>query len=77
MFTVTCAPGRRAAADVRQIGPGWLSLVLTLDPGRVVIDVPAVSGGGIILALFCDNLAQAATSLATDLHQGGQGGARQ
>lgn len=73
---MTCAPGRRAAADVRQIGPGWLSLVLAMDPGRVVIDVPAVSGGGIILARFCVDLAQAATSLATDLDKGSQGGAR-
>jgi hypothetical protein len=71
---VTCAPGRRAAADVRQIGPGWLSLVLSMDPGRVVIDVPAVSGGGIILARFCVDLAQAATNLATDLDKGGHGG---
>ncbi|HEX5347170.1 MAG TPA: hypothetical protein VFW64_08745 [Pseudonocardiaceae bacterium] len=44
-FTVTCSPGRDAAAGVRQIGPGWVSLVLSMDPGRVVIDVPTVSGG--------------------------------
>ncbi|MGH4017530.1 MAG: hypothetical protein ACRDSL_27140 [Pseudonocardiaceae bacterium] len=34
-FTVTCTPGQHAAAGVRQIGPGWISLVLSMDPGRV------------------------------------------
>lgn len=76
MFTVTCAPGRGAVADVRHVGPGWLSLVLSMDPGRVVIDVPPVSGGGIILARFCVDLAQAATRVAADLDKGGQGGVR-
>jgi hypothetical protein len=75
VFTVTCAPGRGASADVRQIGPGWLSLVLLMDPGRVVIDAPAVNGGGLILAQFCHDLAQAATQVATDLDKG-QGGVR-
>ncbi|HEY0449452.1 hypothetical protein [Actinophytocola sp.] len=73
---MTCAPGRGAAADVRHVGPGWLSLVLSMDPGRVVIDVPSVSGGGIILARFCVDLAQAATRVATDLDKGSQGGGR-
>ncbi len=77
MFTVTCAPGRAAAADVRQVGPGWLSLVLTMDPGRLVIDVPAVNGGGIILARFCQDLSVAANQVAVDLGRkplgGGQG----
>lgn len=76
MFTVTCAPGRGATADVRQIASGWLSLVLSMDPGRVVIDVPSVSGGGIILARFCLDLSHAASRLATDLDGGAQGGAR-
>lgn len=71
MFTVTCAPGRRAAADIRHIGPGWLSLVLSMDPGRVVIDVPAINGGGIILARFCTDLAHVATQVANDLTKGG------
>ena len=62
VFTVTCAPGRAAAADVQQFGPGWLSLVLTMDPGRLVIDVPAVNGGGIILARFCQDLSVAAAN---------------
>ena len=75
MFTVTCAPGRGASADVRQIGPGWLSLVLAMDPGRVVIDAPSVSGGGLILARFCLDIAQAATRVATELDKG-QGGVR-
>ncbi|OLF16593.1 hypothetical protein [Actinophytocola xanthii] len=56
---------------MRQIASGWLSLVLSMDPGRVVIDVPSVNGGGIILARFCLNLAHTATRLATDLDQGG------
>lgn len=72
MFTVTCAPGREAAAEIRQIAPGWLSLVLSMDPGRVVIDVPSVSGGGIILARFCADLAQAAARVAADLDGGGR-----
>jgi hypothetical protein len=75
MFTVTCAPGRGAVTDVRQIGPGWLSLVLSMDPGRVVIDAPSVSGGGLILARFCLDLAQAATRISTELDKG-QGGVR-
>jgi len=76
VFTLTCAPGRGAVADVRHVGPGWLSLVLSMDPGRVVIDVPSVSGGGLILARFCADLAQAATRVAVDLDKGGQGGGR-
>lgn len=74
MFTVNCAPGRRAAANVRHVGPGWLSLVLSMDPGRVVIDVPSVNGGGIILARFCVDLAHAATQVAADLDRGPGGG---
>lgn len=52
-----------------------MSLVLSMDPGRVVIDAPTVSGGGIILARFCLDLAQVATRVATDLDKG-HGGAR-
>ena len=66
-FTVTCSPGRDAAAGIRQIGPGWASLVLSMDPGRVVIDVPTVSGGAQVLARFCRDLAREATRIATDL----------
>lgn len=69
---MTCAPGREAAADIRHVGPGWLSLVLSMDPGRVVIDVPSVSGGGIILARFCVDLANVATRVAADLDKGGR-----
>ncbi|MGH3547838.1 MAG: hypothetical protein ACRDQU_06930 [Pseudonocardiaceae bacterium] len=61
-FTVTCSPGREAVAGVRQIGPGWVSLVLSMDPGRVVIDVPTVSGGALILAQFCRDLAREAAA---------------
>jgi hypothetical protein len=67
VFTVTCSPGREASANIRQIAPGWLSLVLSLDPGRIVIDVPAVNGGGQILARFCEQLAQQAAQVAADL----------
>jgi hypothetical protein len=69
-FTVTCSPGRDAAAGVRQIGPGWVSLVLSMDPGRVVIDVPTVSGGAVILARFCRDLAREASRIASDLDPG-------
>jgi hypothetical protein len=66
-FTVTCSPGREAVAGIRQIGPGWVSLVLSMDPGRVVIDVPTVSGGALVLARFCRDLAREATRIAIDL----------
>jgi hypothetical protein len=66
-FTVTCSPGRDAGAGVRQIGPGWASLVLSMDPGRVVIDVPSVSGGAVVLARFCRELAREASRIAADL----------
>ncbi|HET9254151.1 MAG TPA: hypothetical protein VFO16_02985 [Pseudonocardiaceae bacterium] len=66
-FTVTCSPGREAEAGVRQIGPGWASLVLSMDPGRVVIDVPTVSGGAQVLARFCRELAREAARIAADL----------
>lgn len=69
-FTVTCSPGQQAAAGVRQIGPGWVSLVLSMDPGRVVIDVPSVSGGAVVLARFCRELAREATRVAADLDPG-------
>ena len=69
-FTVTCSPGREAEAGVRQIGPGWASLVLSMDPGRVVIDVPTVSGGALVLARFCRDLAREATRIASDLDPG-------
>lgn len=67
---MTCSPGRDAAAGVRQIGPGWVSLVLSMDPGRVVIDVPTVSGGAVILARFCRDLAREASRIASDLDPG-------
>jgi hypothetical protein len=48
-----------------------------MDPGRLVIDVPAVNGGGIILARFCQDLSVAANQVAVDLGRkplgGGQG----
>lgn len=69
-FTVTCSPGREAEAGVRQIGPGWASLVLSMDPGRVVIDVPTVSGGAQVLARFCRELAREAARIAADLDPG-------
>lgn len=69
-FTVTCTPGRDAAAGMRQIGPGWVSLVLSMDPGRVVIDVPSVSGGAVVLARFCRELAREASRVAADLDPG-------
>jgi hypothetical protein len=55
---------------VRQIGPGWVSLVLSMDPGRVVIDVPTVSGGAVVLARFCRELAREASRIAADLDPG-------
>jgi hypothetical protein len=69
-FTVTCSPGRDAAAGMQQIGPGWVSLVLSLDPGRVVIDVPSISGGAMVLARFCRELAREASRIASDLDPG-------
>ena len=69
-FTVTCSPGRYAAAGVRQRGPGWISLVLSTDPGRFVIDVLSVSGGAAVLARFCRELAREASRLAADLAPG-------
>lgn len=69
-FTVTCSPGQQAGAGVRQIGPGWISLVLSMDPGRVVIDVPSVSGGAVVLARFCRELAREASRIAADLDPG-------
>jgi hypothetical protein len=69
-FTVTCSPGRDAAAGARQIGPGWVSLVLSMDPGRVVIDMPTVSGGALVLARFCRDLARECTRIAADLDPG-------
>lgn len=72
-FTVTCQPGRHASATVRQVGPGWSSLVLQLDPGRVVIDMPPVSGGAALLAQFCRELSRAAIRIASDLDPDGAG----
>jgi hypothetical protein len=69
-FTVTCSPGRDAAAGVRQIGPGWVSLVLSMGPGRLVIDVPSISGGAVVLARFCRELAREASRVAADLDPG-------
>jgi NAD/NADP transhydrogenase alpha subunit len=55
---------------VRQIGPGWASLVLSMDPGRVVIDVPSVNGGAAVLARFCRELAREASRIAAELDPG-------
>jgi hypothetical protein len=72
VFTVTCSPGRDATVSVRRIGPGWLSLVLSMDPGRVVVDVPGVRGGAEVLARFCRLLAHEAAQLAATLDPGAQ-----
>lgn len=72
VFTVTCSPGRDATVSVRRIGAGWLSLVLSMDPGRVVVDVPGVRGGAEVLARFCRQLAHEAAQLAATLEPGGQ-----
>ncbi len=58
--------------SVRRIGPGWLSLVLSMDPGRVVVDVPGIRGGAEVLARFCRQLAHEAAYLAATLEPGGQ-----
>ncbi len=70
VFTVTCSPGRDATVSVRRIGPGWLSLVLTMDPGRIVVDVPGMRGGAEVLAEFCRRLADEAVQLAASLEPG-------
>jgi len=72
VFTVTCSPGRDATVSVRRIAPGWLSLVLSMDPGKVVVDVPGVRGGAEVLARFCRQLAREATHLAATLEPGAQ-----
>jgi hypothetical protein len=72
VFTVTCSPGRDAMVSVRRIGPGWLSLVLSMDPGRVIVDVPGVRGGAEVLARFCRLLAHEAAQLAAALDPGDQ-----
>jgi hypothetical protein len=41
-----------------------------MDPGRVVIDVPSVSGGAAVLARFCRELAREASRLAAELDPG-------
>jgi hypothetical protein len=41
-----------------------------MDPGRVVIDVPTVSGGAVVLARFCRDLAREASRIAADLDPG-------
>jgi hypothetical protein len=41
-----------------------------MDPGRVVIDMPTVSGGALVLAQFCRDLARVATRIAADLDPG-------
>lgn len=71
-FTVTCQPGREASAGARQIGQGWVSLVLSMDPGRVVIDVPAISGGAAVLARFCRELSREASRIAANLDPAGE-----
>ncbi len=38
--------------------------------GWVVIDVPTVSGGALVLARFCRDLAREATRIAADLDPG-------
>jgi hypothetical protein len=71
-FTVTCQPGRHASVGARQVGPGWLSLVLSLDPGRVVIDVPSINGGAAVLARFCRELSREASRIAAELDPAGE-----
>jgi hypothetical protein len=41
-----------------------------MDPGRVVIDVPTVSGEAAVLARFCRDLAREASRIAADLDPG-------
>ncbi|MGX7824019.1 hypothetical protein ACTG9Q_02885 [Actinokineospora sp. 24-640] len=67
---VTVDPGPRAAAGFMGVG-GAPALVLFLDPGNVVIQVPPFPGGARFLAMFCRQLSREARKLADALETPG------
>jgi hypothetical protein len=64
-FSVTCWPGRQAASAMREVLPGQHSLVLFLDPVRLVVSQAPFPDGARELARWCRELSREAARLAT------------
>jgi len=79
-FNVTCSPGQDAAAGYMQLTEHLPALVIYLDPVNVAIQLPPFSGGEVLLAKFCRELAREAAKLAAAVDPAGEvdtpGGAR-
>ena len=71
-FNVTCQPGRDAAAGFVRVTENPPALVMHLDPVRLAIQLPLFSGGDVVLAEFCRELAREAARLAAEIDPDGE-----
>ncbi|HEU5476135.1 MAG TPA: hypothetical protein VFV67_36375 [Actinophytocola sp.] len=69
-FSVTCTPGRQAAAAFMKVSPELPALVMYLDPVNMAIQLPPFPDGPSVLARFCRELAREAGRLADKLESG-------
>lgn len=72
-FNVTCTPGKDAGAWSVEVSMGAPALLLFLDPGNVVVQVPVDPGGKKVLARLCRELSREAAKLAVVLDPEGVG----
>jgi hypothetical protein len=66
-FSMTCTPGRDAAAAFMKVAPHLPALVIYLDPVNMAIQLPPFPGGDRVLAKFCRELAREAAKLADEI----------
>jgi hypothetical protein len=67
MLTATCSPGPNSMVSIQWETPEQLALVLYLEPGSVVIELPPVTNGDVVLSRFLREVSREAGKLATAL----------
>ena len=67
MLNASGAPGPSWAVSIRWDAPDSPRLLLYLDPGTVVIEVPPFVGGEVLLSRFLQEVSHAAGRLVTQL----------
>jgi hypothetical protein len=67
MLTATCSPGPNSIVSIQWETPERPALMLYLEPGSVVIELPPVTDGDVVLSRFLWEVSREAAKLATAL----------
>jgi hypothetical protein len=63
MLTATCSPGPNSIVSIQWETLELAALVLYLEPGSVVIELPPVTDGDVVLSRFLREAGKLATAL--------------